>query len=538
MLDTKRSLFRNESVSRLSSPERLDQLMQVVSPKSWLPLVALSSLVGVGIIWSVYGRIPITVEGRGVLIFPSKVVPIQSKSSGQLTAVNVKVGDIIKKGQVLATVDQSEQQKQLQQQRAKLAELMAQDQAVSSLSGQGSIQERKTIEQQRQNAVVRIQELQTLTPVLKQKSRESIQKQRQQLQRQIAELEVLAPTLKQKSSESLLLQSQSLQQRIRIAKAQLPVLQSRVEKRRPLLEQGAITQDNFLSSEQEFLKKQEEIAQLETQLKELGVRETDTQEKYINTINEIARNRTELQKLELEETNAEEAYLRNLNEISKLRAEIKDLDSREANLAKQSLQDSTTRKNQIQEVKREIAKLELQLSNHSQIISQHSGRILEITVTPGQVIDTGTRLATIDVENSSKKLVGVTYFPVAEGKRIQPGMAIQITPQTVKREQFGGIVGTVHSVSQFPITKEAAAKEVGNAEVVEGLISQKQEGVMQVFANLDLDEKTPSGYKWSSSTGPQMKISPGTTTTVRVLVEERAPITFVLPILRESSGIY
>ena len=64
MLDQKSSLFRKESIERLSSPERLDQLMQVVNPKSWLPLVALGSLVGAAIIWSIYGRIPITVEGR------------------------------------------------------------------------------------------------------------------------------------------------------------------------------------------------------------------------------------------------------------------------------------------------------------------------------------------------------------------------------------------------------------------------------------------------------------------------------------------
>ena len=123
MLNQKRSLFRKESLERLSSPERLDQLMQVVSPKSWLPLVALGSIVGVAVIWSIYGRIPITVEGRGVLIYPSNVVPLQSKSAGQLMALNIKVGDVIKKGQVLATIDQAELRKQLQQQRAKLTEL-------------------------------------------------------------------------------------------------------------------------------------------------------------------------------------------------------------------------------------------------------------------------------------------------------------------------------------------------------------------------------------------------------------------------------
>ncbi|MHC5733172.1 MAG: HlyD family efflux transporter periplasmic adaptor subunit, partial [Nostoc sp.] len=90
----------------------------------------------------------------------------------------------------------------------------------------------------------------------------------------------------------------------------------------------------------------------------------------------------------------------------------------------------TTRRKEIQDVKRQIAQLEVQLGNDSQIISQYSGRVLEITLTPGQVVSAGTRLATIEAENLKSKLVGVTYFPVADGKKIQPGMKIQITPQT------------------------------------------------------------------------------------------------------------
>lgn len=121
--------------------------------------------------------------------------------------------------------------------------------------------------------------------------------------------------------------------------------------------------------------------------------------------------------------------------------------------------------------------------------------------------------------------------------KIQPGMTLQITPETVKRERFGGIVGTVMNVSSFPITKEAAANVVGNPDVVQGLVSDKA-GLIQVYADLKFDSATFTGYQWSSSKGPQLKISPGTTTTVRVKVEERAPITFVLPILRSNSGVY
>lgn len=538
MLDQKRALFRKESLERLSSPERLDQLMQVVSPRSWLPLVVVGSFVVIGVIWSIYGRIPITIEGKGVLIFPRKVVPLESKSSGQLVALNVKVGDMVKKGEVLATLDQAQLRKQLQQQQAKLAELTTQDQAVSALQGQGSTSEKNTIEQQRQNALVRIQELQALTPVLKSKNYESIQKQRLQIQQRITELQALTPIVKQKSQESLTQQYKSLTTRIHAAEDQLTVLKEKVEAYKRLLQQNVVTQYQFYDINSEYLKKAEEIAELEIDRKELEVKNSDTEEKYINNQNEIATSFADLKKLEVEETNAQETYLKNLNEISQQRATLKDLDKQEANLAKQNLQDSTTRKNEIQEVKREIAKLELELSNNSEIISQYSGRILEITITPGQVINAGTRLGNIEAENLSGKLVSITYFAIADGKKIQTGMNLQVTPQTVKRERFGGIVGITTSMSGFPITKEAAASVVGNSDVVSGLVSDKQDGVIQVYGDLELDSQTFSGYKWSSSTGPKMKISSGTTTIVRVKVEERAPITYVFPILRSFTGVY
>lgn len=482
MLNQKSNLFRKQSLERLASPERLDQLMQVVNPRSWLPLAALGSVVGVAVIWSIYGRIPINVEGRGVLIYPSNVVQLQSKSAGQLMALNFKVGDVVKKGQVLATIDQAELRKQLQQQRAKLTELQSQDQAVGSLQGLRLQQEQLSIQQQRQYLQQRMRELQAMTPLLKTAGDTSIKQQRQGLQQRLRETQTLSS-----------------------------VFFKRMEIRKQLFQkEGAISGDDALKAEQEYLQNREKIADIKSQLKELDVKDTET----------------------------EKSYQQNLSSISDIQAQLQELDSKQASVAQQDLENATNRKKEIQEVKREIAKLSLQLGDSSQIISQHSGRILEITLTPGQVVNAGTRLATIEAQNPESKLVSVTYFPVAEGKKIQPGMKIQITPQTVKRERFGGILGNVTTISRFPITKEAAANEVGNSEVLEALISEKQGGLIQVFSDLELDSQTPSGYKWSSSTGPQLNISSGTTTVVRVKVEERAPITFVLPILRSVSGIY
>lgn len=71
----KSSIFRKEALERLSSPEQLDQLMQIVTPRSWLPLAALGSLMGLGLVWSFVGKIPVTTTGRGVIVYNDPEAP-------------------------------------------------------------------------------------------------------------------------------------------------------------------------------------------------------------------------------------------------------------------------------------------------------------------------------------------------------------------------------------------------------------------------------------------------------------------------------
>lgn len=89
------SLFRQESLERLSSPERLDELMTVVTLKTWLPMGTIGILLGLGLIWSLVGRIPITLSGSGVLVYNDMPVQdasaqdgaVQDASSGELVAL-------------------------------------------------------------------------------------------------------------------------------------------------------------------------------------------------------------------------------------------------------------------------------------------------------------------------------------------------------------------------------------------------------------------------------------------------------------------
>jgi HlyD family secretion protein len=479
MTNPRGNLFRKEALERSSSPERLDQLMQVVGPKKWLPLAALGSLVATGLGWSILGRIPIAVSGQGVLVYPRNVVGIQFPAiEGKLKTINVSVGDFVKQGQVLATIDQGDLQKQLQQQRAKLAELEGQDRNASLLQVQRSELDLRSLTQQRLGLQQRLIEAQSLTPIIRDKDLGAIGQQRQ-----------------------------NLQQRLREAKALAPTLQERLDRRKKLRAEGAISDDQLLEAQQTYVDSIAKIADIEGQLKQLDVNQVQ----------------------------AEKSYRDNLSQIVDLKAQLKDLDTKEKTLAEKDFQSSIPRTNQIQDLKRDIALLERKLKGDSQIKSDRTGRILELNVTSGQILSPGTRIGTIDAQEPAAKLVSIAFFPVSDGKKIQKGMKLQITPTTVKREQFGGILGKVNDVSAFPVTKEGASSLVGNPEIVQGLMSSGPQ--VAVFAEMQPDASTFSGYQWSSSKGPQLKMTPGTTTSVRVTLEERAPITFVFPILKSWSGI-
>jgi HlyD family secretion protein len=62
-------------------------------------------------------------------------------------------------------------------------------------------------------------------------------------------------------------------------------------------------------------------------------------------------------------------------------------------------------------------------------------------------------------------------------------------------------------------------------------------GWIEVSVELERDASTPTGYAWTASRGPDAILSPGTTAQARATVVQRAPITYVLPILREHVGL-
>src|SRR5438552_46394 len=108
MPDKQDSPSRQQALARVSSPESLDRLVPVVGAKDWIPLLVIGGLFVVGGAWTVMGRLPNNVSGKGVLLRPRRIVQVQSLSGGRLDSLSVHAGDVVAKGDLLGRVDQSE----------------------------------------------------------------------------------------------------------------------------------------------------------------------------------------------------------------------------------------------------------------------------------------------------------------------------------------------------------------------------------------------------------------------------------------------
>lgn len=149
----KNPIFRQEALDRLASPEQLNTLLRVTDAKGWLALLGCFVLLGAAIAWGIFGRIPTRVEASGIFIYSGGMADIVALGQGQISALEVEVGDKVTKGQVIAELAQPELAERINAQKAHVAELRTNyERAILrggrdvGLRGKASAEERRNLE--------------------------------------------------------------------------------------------------------------------------------------------------------------------------------------------------------------------------------------------------------------------------------------------------------------------------------------------------------------------------------------------------------
>jgi len=153
-------------------------------------------------------------------------------------------------------------------------------------------------------------------------------------------------------------------------------------------------------------------------------------------------------------------------------------------------------------------------------------------MTVGAWVSSGTTVALVsNLEEADSIVAFVTPY---EGSRIRPGMLAEVTPGSIKREEFGFIQGSVTGVSERPVSNQEIDARFLNPALTQMFTSSY--APIMVSAQVKSNPGSPSGYSWASGKGPPFKIRRGSLINMRVVVGEQPPITLLFPILKRWFG--
>ena len=182
-------------------------------------------------------------------------------------------------------------------------------------------------------------------------------------------------------------------------------------------------------------------------------------------------------------------------------------------------------------VEREIDALVADLGRSTVVTAPQDGRLVELSVNIGEMVAAGAPVMRMLPDEGegvpAPPLVGLLYVSPGDGKKVRPGMAVQVIPSTVRVQRDGFIRGVVASASAIHATREGMMRTLKNTALVEQLT--RAGAPVEVVVRLSTDPASPSGFQWSSGPGPDRVIEQGTMMEGRVVVDRVPLVALAVP---------
>src|SRR4051794_23236980 len=97
-------LFRQRALERFGSPDEFDRLVRVTSPRHWIGLTGLLTVVVAAVLWAFFTTIPTTETGVGFYLPEGGLRPIESPAAGELDTLPIVENDHVIAGEKVGEV--------------------------------------------------------------------------------------------------------------------------------------------------------------------------------------------------------------------------------------------------------------------------------------------------------------------------------------------------------------------------------------------------------------------------------------------------
>ena len=174
----------------------------------------------------------------------------------------------------------------------------------------------------------------------------------------------------------------------------------------------------------------------------------------------------------------------------------------------------------------------LALQQAEQIVAQFDGIVIGLSTNVGDIVQFGSPVARIRKDKRTAEIIASSFFPAGAAKKLEKGMSVQVAPDNVEVDKYGYAIGKVISVDSFPATLEEIQDLFQNSNLASNLLDSGP--VIQVAVDLQEDPSTPSQLQWTSSRGPDFKITEGTLCTIAAITRKDRPVDLVIPVIKKK----
>lgn len=377
-------------------------------------------------LWAWFGEIDKVGKAQGKLVPKGEAYKIESIESAKVSYIAVKEGQEVKAGQLIARLDSEQQTREVE----RLKNLINSYQL--ELNQKRNLLEKVELESKTQQQI----------------AQSEVEAQQTAIESAIAETKVTTDLLAQRQSE-LTAQStrqknvQNLsaldQEKLAQIKAELKEHQQRLERLKPLVKQGAISQEVYFQAQQTYRQAQQQL--------------TDNKLQGISNISEqIFQSEQALRQMEASITQSQGDLVSGQKQVEQLQAELAQKKAERQRIELEAQQKAEQIKLEMSQTEAKIAETKNQLAGAASLREKRAlrspvaGTVLSFNVTnTGKVVQSGETVAEIAPQGSP--LVLSAALPDREAGFIKKGMPAQVKFDAYSYQDYGAIPGKVISVS-------------------------------------------------------------------------------------------
>jgi HlyD family secretion protein len=213
--------------------------------------------------------------------------------------------------------------------------------------------------------------------------------------------------------------------------------------------------------------------------------------------------------------------------------------------------DQTKRRLDIEKAETKLALLAQRLQRDTRVVSPYPGKVIDVMVTEHALVEKGAPAFLLRPETLIQPhMEAIVFVPAGLGKRVSLMDKVEVSPDTVRRQEHGFVRGVVTKVSEIPATEAAMLAELKHKNLVSSFAGQFT-GQVLLYIHVDLGENpdardgggavvdgVANPLAWSSSSGARQRVTTGTLCAAAIVVERTPLIALAFPWVKKLVEIY